>query len=507
MALNYYTSIDLNQNQLIQPRIENLASDPAGVEGQLYYNTGTDKLRVFAGGAWVNIDTDTDTGITGVTLATGTSSGAPLTERITGRELTLTSMAYAGGSKIGYVPAGGTATKVLLGNGTWADYETGDVEGIDAGLGIVVNDPTTSTPEVAVDYAGANNVIASAADGTSVTLVDSDDFLFLDGDNNVKYGNMSQIKTYIGTPYSGWISRADSGSDDTIQSGDVLDFETSIAVPSNNTYFETVQSANKVTFQLNVTTNTNANTIVGRDGSGNITAVGGTMDLIGGSTGTRKTIGQYYTLNDGVIATTQASGNDTTLVATTAFVQDAVSGLVDSWTIAGDSGSSSVDNGQTVTIAGSTGIDTAESGRTVTVNLDLNELATITDYDAAADHIVVVYGGNNAKTLSTKIPLNDWGIPNGNVAMGTNGSTLYNIIDLKDPVNLQDAATKKYVDTAVTGLLEFKGGLNASTGQITSGANSGSYLWGGTRVAIAVGDLYITAGSASGNFFGNSAYP
>ncbi len=507
MALNYYTSIDLNQNQLIQPRIENLASDPAGVEGQLYFNTGTDKLRIFAGGAWVNIDTDTDTGITGVTLATGTSSGAPLTESITGRELTLTSMAYAGGSNIGYVPAGGTASKVLLGNGTWADYQSGDVTGIDAGLGIVVNDPTTATPEVAVDYAGANNVIASAADGTSVTLADSDDFLFLDGDNNVKYGNMSQIKTYIGTPYSGWISRADSGSDDTIQSGDVLDFETSIAVPSNNTYFETVQSANKVTFQLNVTTNTNANTIVGRDGSGNITAVGGTMDLIGGSNGSRKTIGQYYTLNDGVIATTQASGNDTTLVATTAFVQDAVSGLVDSWTIAGDSGSSAVDNGDTVTIAGSTGIDTAESGRTVTVNLDLNELATITDYDAAADHIVVVDGGNNAKTLSTKIPLNDWGIPDGNVAMGTNGGTLYNIIDLKDPVNLQDAATKNYVDTAVTGLLEFKGGFNASTGEITSGSNSGSYLWGGTRVAIAVGDLYIAAGSASGNFFGNSAYP
>ena len=118
----------------------------------------------------------------------------------------------------------------------------------------------------------------------------------------------------------------------------------------------------------------------------------------------------------------------TTLVATTAFVQDAVSGLVDSWTIAGDSGSSSVDNGQTVTIAGSTGIDTAESGRTVTVNLDLNEVATITDYDAAADHIVVVNGGSNAKTLSTNIPLNDWGIPDGNVAMGTNGGTLYNII-------------------------------------------------------------------------------
>ncbi len=44
MALNYYTSIDLNQNQLLRPRIENLVSDPSGVEGQLYYNTGTDNL-------------------------------------------------------------------------------------------------------------------------------------------------------------------------------------------------------------------------------------------------------------------------------------------------------------------------------------------------------------------------------------------------------------------------------------------------------------------------------
>ena len=507
MALNYYTSIDLNQNQLIQPRIENLASDPAGVEGQIYFNTSTDKLKVYAAGAWATIDTDTDTGITGVTLATGTSTGAPLAESITGRELTLTSNAYAGGANIGYVPAGGSAAQYLDGAGNWVAIPTGDITGLTEGDGITITNAGGPVPTVAVDYT-ATGLIDDATSGTSVTLLDADTFLFGDtSGGGVKKGTLSQIKTYIGTPYSGWISRADSGSDDTIQSGDVLDFETALTAPSNNTYFETVQSANKVTFQLNVTTNTNANTIVGRDASGNILAVGGTMNLIGGSNGSRKTIGQFYTLNDGVIATTQSSGNDTTLVATTAFVQDAVSGLVDSWTIAGDSGSSAVDNGETVTIAGSTGIDTTESNKTVTVNLDLNEVATITDYDASSDHIVVVNGGANAKTLSTNIPLNDWGIPNGNVAMGTNGGTLFNIIDLKDPVNLQDAATKNYVDTAVTGLLEFKGGFNASTGEITSGSNSGSYLWGGTRVAIATGDLYIAAGSASGNFFGNSAYP
>ena len=43
-------------------------------------------------------DANTDTGITGVTLATGTSTGSPLSESITNRELTLTSFEYDGGS-------------------------------------------------------------------------------------------------------------------------------------------------------------------------------------------------------------------------------------------------------------------------------------------------------------------------------------------------------------------------------------------------------------------------
>ena len=55
-----------------------------------------------------------DTGITGVTLATGTSTGAPLTESIASRELTLTSMVYAGAANVGYVPDGGTATLSLI---------------------------------------------------------------------------------------------------------------------------------------------------------------------------------------------------------------------------------------------------------------------------------------------------------------------------------------------------------------------------------------------------------
>jgi hypothetical protein len=69
--------------------------------------------------------TGTDTGVTGVTLATADSAGAPLVESIANRELTLTSAKYIGGANVGYVPEGGTGTTYLKGDGTWASIPTG----------------------------------------------------------------------------------------------------------------------------------------------------------------------------------------------------------------------------------------------------------------------------------------------------------------------------------------------------------------------------------------------
>jgi hypothetical protein len=62
---------------------------------------------------------NTDTGINGVTLATGTGATVPLAESITGRELTLTSNIYSGLTTVGAVPSGGSATTFLRGDGTW----------------------------------------------------------------------------------------------------------------------------------------------------------------------------------------------------------------------------------------------------------------------------------------------------------------------------------------------------------------------------------------------------
>ena len=76
------------------------------------------------------------------------------------------------------------------------------------------------------------------------------------------------------------------------------------------------------------------------------------------------------------------------------------------------------------------------------------------------------------------------------------------ITSLANPTAAQDAATKAYVDTSVTGLLQFISGFDASTGAIVSGGNLTN---GATRVAVAVGDYYVV--TVAGDFFGNASTP
>ena len=73
------------------------------------------------------------------------------------------------------------------------------------------------------------------------------------------------------------------------------------------------------------------------------------------------------------------------------------------------------------------------------------------------------------------------------------------------PIAGTDAASKSYVDTLVTGSLQFKGTFRADTGEIISGTNDGNFLYScpggaGSRVAVAVGDYYIVS-TAGGQFY------
>lgn len=84
MAKNFLVDLNLNQNELQNTVIQNLASDPnEGIKGQIYFNTAVNKLRVYNGTEWVNLEKGTGTvtsvGISNTTDGSLTITGTPVT--------------------------------------------------------------------------------------------------------------------------------------------------------------------------------------------------------------------------------------------------------------------------------------------------------------------------------------------------------------------------------------------------------------------------------------------
>ena len=152
--------IDANVNATVQTVAKQGVSATAARTYELQVDS-SDQLVVNV--PWT--DNNDDTGITGVTLATAASTGSPLSESITGRELTLTSHTYAGTTLVGYVPTGGDATKFLRGDGTWVvptdttGVDTVSASTADALLGLS-STPTSGDVVVGLDINGMNAVSA-----------------------------------------------------------------------------------------------------------------------------------------------------------------------------------------------------------------------------------------------------------------------------------------------------------------------------------------------------------
>ena len=67
MAINFYSSLSLNKNELQNAVVQNAGSDPgSAVAGQIYYNSGDNTLRFHNGSSFQTLSTTTGD-ITGVT--------------------------------------------------------------------------------------------------------------------------------------------------------------------------------------------------------------------------------------------------------------------------------------------------------------------------------------------------------------------------------------------------------------------------------------------------------
>jgi hypothetical protein len=116
MAKKFLVPIDLNQNELLNVRLQNLASDPSGVDGQMYFNTNTKKVRVYDASipGWKDVE-GAPGGPAGVESVGGTapiqsSGGANPVISITAATTSAAgSMSAADKTKLDGVQAGATA--------------------------------------------------------------------------------------------------------------------------------------------------------------------------------------------------------------------------------------------------------------------------------------------------------------------------------------------------------------------------------------------------------------
>jgi hypothetical protein len=122
-----------------------------------------------------------------------------------------------------------------------------------------------------------------------------------------------------------------------------------------------------------------ATTVEAIGGKGAFVGLAGTQTITG-----NKTFSGTVALGSSASATTKSAGDNSTAVATTAYVDSAITAASYTFTLAGDSGTSqTIDDNETVTIAGGTGLSSvASSTNTVTINLD-NTTVTAGAYGSA----------------------------------------------------------------------------------------------------------------------------
>ena len=334
MAINYLNSIDLNQNELIHGTIENQASDAlAGtpVEGQLYFNTTAQVLKVGREilpattpktYEWVEVGGGVET----LDTTDGTYINLTPTTPSIGDVIVTADLSAADGTAA-------ANARFLTKDNTWAvpafdDYSSWSLEG-DSGTAETVSSGET------VDIAGGLKITTDIAANRTLNIV-HDLQAQSDSSNTAAPG------------YGGTFTVVDTVTRDTTGHVTGINVKTVTIPASDNT---------NTTYDLDKAAGS-ANLILAADGTDQDTIVfAGTaqqieIDVATEDSYTFKFPDAGVVLPDGSTATTQTTGDNSTKVATTAFVQASVTGLLE-FKGGFDANTGAIDGGGNLTAGGS----------------------------------------------------------------------------------------------------------------------------------------------------------
>jgi len=389
------------------------------------------------------------------------------------------------------------------------------------GLGIVLTG-TADDVTVNVAYSGSDNVVLDASDGTAVGLATTDKIIFSDAsDDVVKYANLSQLNTSSFHPTLAQVlakGNTTGGTDLAVSAGDDITFtSTSKAIfnsqleiygDGNNSYIKDVGTGsfriatdhfrlyNAAVDELMITAVENGAVDLYYDYSKKFETTTDGVKITGGlqdKDGNLGTNGQYLTSTGTAIDWVTLPTYDN----------------YDYWTATDDGGNTyNVESTNTFDFDAGAGITAVVgTGTVVITNTDLGSSQTFfktitcdtSSIAATANNDTAIIQGTagqmettgSSKTITIAYPAAGTALPDGSTAVTQSSGD--------DSTKI---ATTAFVQAAMTGLLEFKGGFNANTGAIDGGGNLTS---GGSRIAVAVGDYYVV--TTSGDFYGNASTP
>jgi len=150
MSRKFLTNIDLNSNELRNGVIHNLATDPSGKAGQLYYNTVDNELKFYDGGAsvWVSLS----------------SVDAEVIEDAVAELL-------AAGSGIGLDYNDGSSTLTISNTGVTSVTGTANEVTVSASAGAVtISLPDSITVDVTGDLTGNADTASELATARTISL-------------------------------------------------------------------------------------------------------------------------------------------------------------------------------------------------------------------------------------------------------------------------------------------------------------------------------------------------